>query len=148
MAAKIPDDENAKAAGDNSAASRKTHQSQSTKTPTAKELLKQIPKKTFYPFWVDYSVSGHLRTRCYQASDPGNAQAKCLAEHPKATIIRSYRTSDNPKEPAICVYAAASAIKITAEPEPRVTQDEFGFTKSLSFSERNGPPLRHGELQP
>jgi hypothetical protein len=137
---KTTDSENANGAGNHQAPDRKvTHLNRPQKVST-KDILRQIPKKTFHPFWVEYCTNGKLHTQLIMAVDPGNAQAKCLAQHPKATINRAYRTSNNPKEPAICVYPTASTAKIIAEFQPYVKQDEFGFIETLSFREREKGP--------
>jgi hypothetical protein len=105
----------------------------------------KFPAPKFYTFWVQFARNGKAQTKCYKATNPGQAFAKCHREYPSAQLLKAWRQSEI-GEPAITIYEPPSTVSLPVEPRAFEKQQDFRFVEELSFEQRNGPPLRRDDL--
>jgi hypothetical protein len=92
--------------------------------------------KRYVNYYVELQPNGNTETRVkqYQAASPGNAFLKAHREFRDAKLIRAWRQSENPKEPARIIYEAPSVAKVSANGlVEKLEQPAFAFMASVPF---------------
>jgi hypothetical protein len=69
-------------------------------------------------FKVSFLLGTESRVENFRATSAGAAFAKCLQEHPGATLIQAWREGGFMGGHGITIWAPPSTVKVEAEPLP------------------------------